>query len=188
MKKGLLVTTLFAASALLLASCEKGICFEEAKKHCDDNYTSEEAKLFDIEAVTKVSKSSGFFKDMLGIKEGETTDKTSASLGVLTSEEVEEIGDKATYKVDGKKLIVEFTFSVKEFLAQYDIELGEDDEASGTYYTKAVYDDEGYYASTYAKIDNVKFKGTVSVAGVSVSVEGEVSAESTTTFTARPAN
>jgi len=48
MKKGLLVTTLFAASALLLASCEKGISFEEAKKHCDDNYTSEEAKLFDI--------------------------------------------------------------------------------------------------------------------------------------------
>lgn len=182
MKKGLLVTTLFAASALLLASCEKGISFEEAKKHCDDNYTSEEAKLFDIEAVTKVSKVSGVFKEMF--EEGEKTEKTSASLGVLTSEEVEEIGDKATYKVDGKKLIVEFTYSVKEFLAQYGIELGENDEASGSYFAKAVYDDEGYYASSYTKLDNVKFK--VSAGGLSV--EGEVSAEVTTTFTARPAN
>lgn len=182
MKKGLLVTTLFAASALLLASCEKGISFEEAKKHCDDNYTSEELKLFDIESVTKVSKVSGVFKEMF--EEGETSKKTSASLGVLTSEEVEEIGDKASYKVDGKKLIVEFTFSVKEFLEQYGIELGENDEASGTYYTKTVYDDEGYYASQYAKLDNVKFKASVS----GISVEGEVSAESTTTFTARPAN
>ena len=182
MKKGLLVTTLFAASALLLASCEKTISFEEAKKHCDDNFTNTELKLFDVHSVVNVTKSEGAFESMYEV--GEKTDDESGQFGVITSGYVDSIGDTATYKVDGKKLSVEYSISVKDFLANYGIELGEGDEASGSIFAKASTDDEGYPASQYQKIDELHLK--YSAGGFSV--EGTLSMEMTITYTARPAN
>ena len=182
MKKGLLVTTLFAASALLLASCEKTISFEEAKKHCDDNFTNTELKLFDVHTVAKVTKSEGVFESMY--KVGEETDDESGKFGVITSGYVDSIGDKATYKVDGKKLSVEYSLSVKDFLAEQGVELSEGDEASGSIFSKASTDEEGYPASQYEKIDELHFKATL----YGVSVEGTLSLEMTVTYTARPAN
>lgn len=182
MKKGLLVTTLFAASALLLASCEKGISFEEAKKHCDDNFTNTELKLFDVHTVVNVTKSEGVFENMY--KVGEQTDDESGKFGVITSGYVDSIGDTATYKVDGKKLSVEYSINIKDFLAQQGVVLGEGDEASGSIFAKASTDDEGYPASQYEKIDELHLK--YSAGGLSL--EGTLSLEMSISYTARPAN
>ena len=112
------------------------------------------------------------------------SNEESGKLGVITSAYVDSIGDKATYKVDGKKLSVEYSLSVKELLAEYGVELGEGDEASGSVFAKAGTDEEGYPASQYQKIEELHFKATL----YGVSVEGTLSMEMTSTYTARPAN
>ena len=183
MKKGLLVTTLLAASTLLLASCEKTVSFDEAKKHVADNYTSTEEKLFDVKAVTKVTKADGFFATFFEV--GEDTEETSDKIGVLAAQSLDLFGDKATYKVDGKKLSVESNVDVKAYLEELGAKVNEGDEASGSIFSKVSFDDDGYLASEVQKIDNLHFKSTSTLG---LTVEGTLSMESTVTYTARPAN
>lgn len=183
MKKGLLVTTLVAASSLLLASCEKTISYEEARKHVAENFTSTEKKMFDVEEVTKVTKVDGLFS--AAYKEGDTTNKSSGLMGVIKEASLELFGDKATYKVDGKKLSAELNYDLKVYLEQQGIKLGENDQASGKVFAKVATDEEGYIASEYYTIENLYVKMT---SELGLSVEGNLSLERTVTYTVRPAN
>lgn len=183
MKRGLLVTTLFAASTLVLTSCVKTISYEDAKKHVADNFTSTETKMFDAETVTKVTKVDGLFSTAYTV--GEKTDKSSGLMGVIKAQALELFGANATYKVDGKKLFVEHTFDLKVYLQEQGIELGENDEASGKVFGKVETDDEGYVAKEYYSIEDLHVKIT---SDFGLSVEGNLSMESTVTYTARPAN
>lgn len=183
MRKGFLVTTLLAASTLMLASCEKTISYEEARKHVADNFTSTEQKMFDVEEVTKVTKVDGLFKT--AYKEGDATNKTSGLRGVIKEASLEVFGADATYKVDGKKLSVERNFDLKAYLATQGIKLGDKDEASGKIFGKVSTDEEGYFASEYYTIENLYVKMTSEVGLI---VEGSLSLVRTVTYTVRPAN
>ena len=183
MKKGLLVTTLLAASTLLLASCEKTVSFDEAKKHVNDNYTSTEEKLCDAKAVTKVTKSDGFFSTFFEV--GEQTEEATLKMGVIQAGALDQFGDKATYKVDGKKLAVEVSIDVKVYLESLGAKIGADDEVGGSVFSKVNFDDDGYCVSELQKIENLHFKSTSSLG---LTIEGNLSMESTVTYTARPAN
>ena len=183
MKKGLLVTTLVAASSLLLASCEKTIGFEDAKKHVSENFTTTEKVMFDTETVIKVSEVDGFFKAVFAA--GEKTEKASGLMGVITPEALNLFGGDATYKVDGKKLSAEKNYDVKTYLTEMGVEVNALETYSGNVYGKVSTDEQGYVVSEYYKVDNLYFK-TNSVLGLAV--EGKLSMEQTVTRTARPAN
>lgn len=183
MKKGLLVTTLVAASSLLLASCEKTISYEDARKHVAENFTSTETKMFDCEEVIKVTTVDGLFKTFY--KEGESINKTSGLRGVVTEKSLELLGSDATYKVDGKKLSAEKSFDLKAYLDAQGLKLDDDDEVSGKIFGKVSTDEEGYIASEYYTVENLHVKVT---SEIGLSGEGNLSLERKVTYTARPAN
>ena len=183
MKRGLLVTTLIAASSLVLASCEKTISYEDARKHVAENFTSTEQVMFDVELVTKVTEVDGFFKAFF--ETGDKTEKSSGLRGVLSAPALEMFGESATYKLDGKKLIAEKYLDVKTYLAQMNIDVTNLGDYSGSVFGKFSTDEQGYVVSEYSKVDNLTFKVSSSYG---LEVKGKLSLERTITYTARPAN
>lgn len=185
MRKGLLVTTVLAASTLLLASCAKTVSYEDAKKHIETNFTSTEEKMFDFEDVTKVTEVDGVFK-LAGLEVGEKTDTGKGKRGVIKAQSLELFGDKATYKVDGKKLSAEHNLDVRTYLKEaYKQDIPENAQISGKVFAKLSTDDEGYIVSEYYKVENLEFSYS---SDLGVAVTGKLSMESTTTYTVRPAN
>lgn len=177
MKKSLI--TIVAASTLLLASCAKQVSFEEAKKHCDDNFTSTELKAFAVHSRVEVKKAEGVLAKLFTV--GVEEDDDEAEYSVATSASLELYGDSATYKVDGKKLIIETSVDVKKFIKdQLGLPLPESTEFSGSISGKASTDDAGYPLSEELKYD---FSLSYTEAGLSVS--GAVQYEAVTTFTAK---
>ena len=180
MKKGLLITTMIAGSALLLASCAKSISFEEAKKHCDDNFTSTELKTFAVHEKTDVKKVEGVFT-ATGLTVGVHEEDGETPAGVMTSADVALLGNTFSYSVDGTKLIAELSLSVKEALKEYEIELPENAEVSGSSYTKVETDGAGYPALEYEKTDlSFKYSSTLGL-----EVSGALLIEITVTYTAK---
>lgn len=178
MKKGLLITTMIAGSALLLASCAKSVSFEEAKKHCDDNFTSTEIKTFAVHTKVDVKKAEGALAPFFSV--GVTEDDDEILAGVVTSADVALLGNTFSYSVDGTKLITELTLSVKQFIGQYGIALPDNAEVSGSSYNKTETDAAGYPALEYEKTD---LSFSYSAPGISLS--GALTCETTVTFTAK---
>lgn len=185
MRKGLLVTSVLVASTLLLASCAKTVSYEDAKKHIETNFTSTEEKLFDFEDVTKVTEVDGVFK-LAGLEVGEKTDTGKGMRGVIKAKALELFGDKATYKVDGKKLSAEHNLDVKAYLKEtLKEDIPDNAQVSGKVFSKISTDDDGYIVSEYYRVENLEFSYN---SDLGLAVKGKLSMESTVTYTARPAN
>ena len=179
MKKGLLVTTMVACSALLLASCAKQVSYEEAKKHCDDNYTSTELKLFNVHSKEDVKKATGTFASMYEV--GVTEEDEEEKCGVLESADLAIYGgEKAVYKVDGKKLSIELSLSCADYLKEMGIEIAEGDKAEGSVEMKVSVDDQGYPLSYWAKTD-VDY----SITYMGVTVAGALTVEESASYSAK---
>ena len=176
MKKGLLVTTLTAVSALALAGCAKTVSYEEAKKHCNDNYTSNEVKQMNAHTKDEVKKADGIFATVY--KVGVTEKDNEIKATPLAAAELP--GESATYKVDGKKLSVSYESSVAEFLKEYEITIGEGDTAEGSVYAEFSVDDNGFPTSSFSKIDL-----TFSVTQLGITVSGALTLEETVTYSAK---
>ena len=178
MKKGLFVTTLVACSALLLAGCASEVSLEDAKKHCDENFTSTEVKTFDVHMKNEVKKVSGVFESAykVGVEEQDATTQS----GVVSSSDLDYYGDAATYKVDGKALIITIKADVKEYVEALMGKLPEDAKVSGEIYEEVKTDDAGYPASSYGKMEL-----DIDFAQGGISIKGYVLVESTMTFKAK---
>ena len=180
MKKSLLVTTLTAVSALALAGCAKTISYEEAKKHCDENYTSNEVRVMNAHTKDDVKKAEGVAATLykVGVTE---TDKEVRGYALSSSDLALWGGDQSTYELNGKALTIKWNMAVKDFLKEFEIEVDEDDKVEGSVYTEFKVDEAGFPVSSFSKID-ISFEVNSSFG---LSVSGALTGEQTVTYSAK---
>lgn len=171
MNRRLPLSTFAVCSALLLTGCAKTVSKEDAEKFIEENYTSTEEKEMKIHSVSNVEKAEGIYEKLMkvGKEENDTTAKVApikkAELSVYSADYFE-------FKVQGKKLIIEYSLKGDELVDMLGSLIGdsvskEDFEIKGSASAKMIYDENGYPVSSSEKCDmNFKYsKSGFSVEG-----------------------
>lgn len=177
MKKRFLFASL--ASLALLVSCGKTLSYDEAKKHCDDNYSqsaaSEKYSACSVKTVTDISKAEGMFESLY--KTGKNESTANGVVAVMTSTGLATYGSKATYKASGKAMSISYSADAKEFLKEEGVTLGDKDKYEGKMSYSVSINADGLITKSVEKMD-IDFSMTT----LGVTVSGAVKGTITTTY------
>lgn len=175
MKK--LILPIILCPLLCLAACSKGMSFEDAIKFINENYTSTDTISVTVTSVRKVTKSEGIFATFLPV--GETTTTLLKELSPITEEEATRRWSKSSFSLDGKKLIINSSGNIKDFIESLNSvyqTLG--NNLDGTYRVTTTINEQGYIIEEKTILDS-----TFTTSGSNTFLNGSFSIEQTATVT-----
>lgn len=175
MKK--LILPIILCPLFCLAACSKGMTFEDAIKFINENYTSTETITATVTSVRKVTKSEGIFATFLPI--GETTTTLLRELSPITEEEATRRWSKSSFSIDGKKLIINSSGNIKDFIESLNsvyATLGNNLE--GNFSVTTIVNEQGYIIEEKSILNS-----TYSTSGSNTFLNGSFSIEQTATVT-----
>lgn len=184
MNRRLPLSTFVVCSALLLTGCAKTVSKEDAEKFIEENYTSTEEKEMKVHAETNVEKVEGIYALLFEVGK-KSEDDTMKVAPITKADLVAYNADYFEYKVQGKKLIIEYNLKnakdvLKSMGSGSDGVEEKDIDFKGSAYFKAIFDDKGYPVSESTKIDM-----SMSYTYSGVTVSGALKMTSEVTYTAK---